>query len=103
MKKLMFAGSLLISLILTGCGETKPGLSEAVKGSFKIHNGMTMQEVSKIMKIEPTEQEKIGGNTEHGEDENKIVKFNSVIIKFKDGKVINSGTFSCNLPKTQEE
>ena len=111
MKKLMFAGSLLISLILTGCGETKPGLNEAVKGSFKIHNGMTMQEVSKIMKIEPTEQEKIGdiiiwkyeGNTEHGEDENKIVKFNSVIIKFKDGKVINSGTFSCNLPKTQEE
>ena len=84
---------------------------DAVKGSFKVHNGMSMDEVSKLMKIEPTEQEKIGdtviwkyeGNTQKGEDEDLIVKFNSVVIKFRDGKVINSGTFSCNLPRTQED
>ena len=111
MRKNILVGGLLAGLLLSGCGEVKPNLSDAVKGSFKVHNGMSMDEVSKLMKIEPTEQEKIGdtiiwkyeGNTQKGEDEDLIVKFNSIVIKFKDGKVINSGTFSCNLPRTQED
>jgi len=111
MKKFVIIGSVVAGLLFSGCGETKPGLNDAVKGSFKIHNGMTMEQVQKIMKIDPTEQEKIGdtiiwkyeGNTEKGEDEDKVIKFNSIVIKFKDGKVVNSGTFSCNLPKVQEE
>lgn len=98
--------------VFTGCSdEVQPNLSDAVKGSFKVTNGMTMDEVAKVMIIEPTGQEKIGdviiyryeGNTQTGEDETLKVKYNNVIIKFKDGKVINSGTFSCNLPKPIED
>ncbi|HIP12286.1 MAG TPA: hypothetical protein EYG73_06160 [Arcobacter sp.] len=111
MKKLLLLGSLLATLLFTGCGEVQPGLSDAVKGSFKVNNGMTMDEVSKVMVIEPTGQEKIGdyviwryeGNTYTGEDETLIVKFNNIIIKFKKGIVTHSGTFSCNLPKVQED
>ena len=111
MKKSLLIGSLLAGLLFTGCGDVKPGLSDAVKGSFKVHNGMTMDEVSKVMKIEPTGQEKIGdtviwryeGNTQTGEDEDLVVKFNNIIIKFNNGKVVNSGTFSCNLPKVTED
>ena len=113
MKKISLAAALLAStLLFTGCGDDdQPSLTDAVKGSFKISNGMKMEEVEKVMQIEPTGQQKIGdviiwkyeGNTQTGEDETLKVKYNNVIIKFKDGVVINSGTFSCDLPRVEEE
>jgi hypothetical protein len=99
-------------LFFTGCGDdNQPKLSDAVKGSFTITNGMSMDEVNKLMKIEPTDREKIGdiviyryeGNTQSGEDETLKITYNNVIVKFKDGKVINSGTFSCNVPQVNTE
>lgn len=113
MKKISLAIAFLVStLLFSGCSDEKqPTLSDAVKGSFKITNGMKMAEVEKIMQIEPTGQQKIGdmiiwkyeGNTSTGEDETLKVKYNNVIIKFKDGVVVNSGTFSCDLPRVKEE
>lgn len=111
MNKKLASISLLAMLVFAGCGEVKPSLSDAVKGSFKIHNGMTMDEVSKVMKIEPTAQEKIGdtviwkyeGNIQKGEDEDAKTVYNNIIIKFNKGKVSYSGTFSCDLPKRTEE
>ena len=111
MNKKIASVSLLALLFFTGCGEVKPTLSDAVKGSFKIHSGMTMDEVSKTMKIEPTAQEKIGdtimwkyeGNVKKGEDDNVKIVYNNIIIKFSKGKVSYSGTFSCDLPKRTDE
>lgn len=114
MKKISLAAGLLAStLLFTGCGDdNQPTLSDAVKGSFKVTNGMTMMDVEKVMQIEPTGQQKIGdtviwkyeGNTDNGlDDEERKVKYNNVVIKFKDGVVINSGTFSCDLPRVIEE
>lgn len=109
-KKLLGAAT-VATLVLTGCGEVQPTLTDAVKGSYKIHNGMSMDQVAKLMKIDPTGQEKIGdrviwkyeGNIIKGEDETKKVIYNNIVIKFNKGKVTHSGTFSCNLPKTEEE
>lgn len=109
-KKVLLAGA-AAALIFTGCGEQQPTLNDAVKGSYKVMNGMTMDEVSKVMKIEPTGQEKIGdriiwkyeGNIAKGEDESLKVTYNNIVIKFNKGKVTHSGTFSCNLPKVQTE
>ncbi len=114
MKKISLAAALLAStLLFTGCGDdNQPTLTDAVKGSFKVTNGMKMEDVEKIMQIEPTGQQKIGdvviwkyeGNTDNGEDDEDLkVKYNNVIIKFKDGVVINSGTFSCDLPRVVED
>lgn len=114
MKKINLAAGLLAAgLLFTGCSDEKqPSLSDAVKGSFKISNGMNMEEVEKVMQIEPTGQQKIGdvviwkyeGNTDNGlEDEELKIKYNNVIIKFKDGVVVNSGTFSCDLPRVVED
>ena len=110
-KRNLILGSLLVGLLLTGCGEVQPGLADAVKGSYQITNGMTMDEVKKVMVVEPTGQEKIGdnviwryeGNTYKGEDETLVVKFNNIIIKFVKGVVTHSGTFSCDLPKVRED
>jgi hypothetical protein len=111
-KRVLGGAVLATSMFLfTGCGVDKNlPLSEAVKGSFAVTNGMTMEEVSKVIKMEPTGREKIGdvvvyryeGNTISGEDDEKVT-YNNVIIKFKDGKVINSGTFSCDVPKVNVE
>lgn len=113
MKKFSLAAALLTSTILfTGCGDdNQPTLSDAVKGSFTITNGMSMVDVAKVMQIEPTGQQKIGdtviwkyeGNTRTGEDESLKVKYNNVVVKFKNGVVVNSGTFSCDLPRVEEE
>lgn len=113
MKKVSLATGLLLStLIFSGCGDdNQPTLSDAVKGSFKITNGMKMDEVAKIMQIEPTGQQKIGdviiwkyeGNTKTGEDETLKIKYNNVIVKFNNGIVVNSGTFSCDLPRIEED
>jgi len=107
----LLGSAVLATLILTGCGEEQPTLSDALKGSYKVTNGMTMDEVAKAMKIEPTGQEKIGdrviwkyeGNIRKGEDETLKVTYNNIVIKFNKGKVTHSGTFSCNLPKVQED
>ena len=113
----MFKKSLSILVVfltisLTGCGGTnQPTLKDAVKKSFRIQNGMSMDEVEKLMFIEPTSQQKIdnvviwkyAGNTRTGEDETLKVKYNNIIIKFKDGKVVKSGTFLCNIPRLEEE
>lgn len=113
MKKISLVSGLLIStLVFSGCGDdNQPTLSDAVSGSFKIVNGMKMDEVAKIMQIEPTGQQKIGdtviwkyeGNTSTGEDETLKIKYNNVIVKFKQGLVINSGTFSCDIPRAAEK
>lgn len=112
-KKVLQGSLLAVSLaFFTGCGgDDQPNLADGVKGSFSINKGMTMQEVDKIMKIEPTGKEKVGdiviyryeGNTRTGEDETLKVTYNNVIIKFKDGKVITSGTFSCDVPQVNIE
>lgn len=116
MKKIsLVAGLLASTLLFTGCGDdNQPTLSDAVKGSFKISNGMSMADVEKIMQIEPTGQQKIGdvviwkyeGNTSNGfevDDEEFKAKYNNVVIKFEKGVVINSGTFSCDLPRVVED
>ncbi len=111
-KKSLSATLVVLTLSLTGCGADKqPSLKDAVKKSFRIQNGMSMDEVEKLMFIEPTSQQKIDnvviwkyeGNTQTGEDETLQVKYNNIIIKFKDGKVVKSGTFLCNLPRVKEE
>jgi hypothetical protein len=112
-KKFISAGLLISSMaLLGGCGDEKqPSLSDAVKGSFKISNGMSMEEVEKIMLVEPTGKEKIGdiivyryeGDTTTGKDETLKVTYNNVIIKFQNGKVINSGTFSCEVPQVKKD
>jgi len=110
-KKILSSFALAATLLFTGCGDQQPSLSDAVQGSYKIQNGMTLEEVSKIMKIEPTGQEKIGdniiwkyeGNIQKGEDETLKVTYNNVIIKFYKGKVVHSGTFSCNIPQPKED
>jgi len=107
----LLGSALVATLLFTGCGEVKPTLNDALKGSYKVHNGMTMDEVAKLMQIEPTGQEKIGdrviwkyeGNISKGEDETLKVSYNNIIIKFNKGKVSHSGTFSCNLPKVEED
>ena len=90
MKKInLLTGILLSGLLFSGCGDVQPSLADAVRGSYKITNGMTMTEVEKVMVIEPTGQEKIGdsviwryeGNTQKGEDETLVTKFNNIIIK----------------------
>ena len=106
--------SLLIASVsmFSGCGDEKqPSLSDAVKGSFKITNGMTMEEVEKIMIVEPTGKEKMGdiiiyryeGDTRTGKDETLKVTYNNVIVKFENGRVINSGTFSCEVPQVTKD
>lgn len=112
-KRFVGTGLLITTLsIFSGCGDVKqPSLSDAVKGSFKISNGMTMEEVEKIMIIEPTGREKMGdivvykyeGDTITGKDETLKVTYNNVIIKFQNGKVINSGTFSCEVPQVKKD
>ncbi len=112
-KKFISTGLLISSMaLLGGCGDEKqPSLSDAVKGSFKISNGMSMEEVEKIMLVEPTGKEKIGdiivyryeGDTTTGKDETLKVTYNNVIIKFQNGKVINSGTFSCEVPQVKKD
>jgi len=109
-KKLLCA-STLAAFLFVGCGEVQPDLGDALKGSYKITNGMTMEQVEKLMKIEPTGQEKIGdrviwkyeGNIRKGKDETLKITYNNIVIKFNKGIVSHSGTFSCNLPKVQEE
>ncbi|MGB5867400.1 MAG: hypothetical protein WBG69_05945 [Arcobacteraceae bacterium] len=109
--KKLISSTLLAAILLVGCGEVKPGLSEALKGSYKITNGMSMAQVEKLMKIEPTGQEKIGdrviwkyeGNIKKGDGENLKITYNNIIVKFNKGIVTHSGTFSCNLPKVQED
>lgn len=109
--KKLLAASVLGAFLFVGCGEVKPGLSDALKGSYKVANGMTMEQVEKIMKIEPTGQEKIGdrviwkyeGNIKKGEDETLKITYNNIVIKFNKGIVTHSGTFSCNLPKVEED
>ena len=114
MIKKFIGASLLIASVsmFSGCGDEKqPTLSDAVKGSFKITNGMTMEEVEKIMQISPTGQEKMGdiilyryeGDTTSGKDETFQATYNNVIIKFQNGKVINSGTFSCEIPQAKKD
>jgi hypothetical protein len=101
--------SLLSAVLFIGCGEVKPSLSDAVKGSYKVSNGMTMEQVEKLMQIEPTGQEKIGdrviwkyeGNITKGED--LKTTYNNIVIKFNKGVVTHSGTFSCNLPRVIED
>ena len=102
----------LCTFIFTGCGdEVQPDLGDAVKGSYKVVNGMTMDEVEKMMKIEPTGVEKIGdriiwkyeGNISKGEEETLQITYNNIVIKFNKGKVSHSGTFSCKLPKITED
>lgn len=109
--KKLLGTSVLAAFIFAGCGEVQPTLSDALKGSYKVSNGMTMEQVEKLMKIEPTGQEKIGdrviwkyeGNIQKGEDETLKVTYNNIVIKFNKGIVTHSGTFSCNLPKVQED
>ena len=109
-KKLLGA-SILATFLLVGCGEVQPSLGDAVKGSYKITNGMTMSQVEKLMIIEPTGQEKIGdrviwkyeGSVIKGEGDTAINTYNNIVIKFNKGIVTHSGTFSCNLPKEQED
>jgi major membrane immunogen (membrane-anchored lipoprotein) len=109
MNKKIFVASLLAISLFTGCGEVKPSLSDAVQGSYKVHNGMTMDEVKKVMKMDPTGQEKIGdrvvwryeGNIK--KDDDSKITYNNVTIIFDKGIVTNSGTFSCNLPKVIED
>lgn len=113
MKKILTTSLLITSIALfSGCGDAKqPSLNDAVKGSFKISNGMTMDEVEKIMQIEPTGREKMGdiiiykyeGDTTSGQDETLKVTYNNVIIKFQNGKVIHSGTFSCEVPQIKKD
>lgn len=112
-RKFISTGLLIASVsMFSGCGDEKqPSLTDAVKGSFKIANGMTMAEVEKIMIIEPTGKEKMGdviiyryeGDTTTGKDETLKVTYNNVIIKFEDGRVINSGTFSCEVPQLKKD
>ncbi|MDD2698177.1 MAG: hypothetical protein PHF17_05170 [Arcobacteraceae bacterium] len=112
-KKFISTGLLIASIsIFSGCGDVKqPSLSDAVKGSFKISNGMSIDEVEKIMIIEPTGREKMGdiiiykyeGDTTTGEDETLKVTYNNVIIKFQNDKVIHSGTFSCEVPQVKKD
>lgn len=112
-KKFIGASLLIASVsIFSGCSDDKqPSLSDAVKGSFKISNGMTIEEVEKIMMVEPTGKEKMGdviiyryeGDTTTGKDETLKVTYNNVIIKFENGKVINSGTFSCEVPQVTKD
>jgi len=112
-KNFLSAGLVVVSILLfTGCGDEKqPSLSDAVKGSFKVTNGMTIDEVEKIMQITPTGQEKIGdiilyryeGDTVTGKKETLKVIYNNVIIKFQNGRVINSGTFSCEVPQIKKD
>ncbi len=88
-KKLLSA-SLLATFLFVGCGEVQPSLGDALKGSYKITNGMTMAQVEKLMVIDPTGQEKIGdrvvwkyeGNIAKGEDETFRVTYNNIVIKF---------------------
>ena len=111
MNKKLMATAILGLLFFTGCGDEQPTLKDALKGSYKVTNGMTMEQVEKLMKIEPTGQEKIGdrviwkyeGNIKKGEDENLKITYNNIVIKFNKGVVTHSGTFSCNLPKVEEE
>ena len=42
-KKLLGA-SILAAFIFVGCGEIQPSLGDALKGSYKITNGMTMDQ-----------------------------------------------------------
>lgn len=111
--KFIGTGLLIASIsMFSGCGDEKqPSLSDAVKGSFKISNGMTIQEVEKIMIVEPTGKEKIGdiiiyryeGDTSTGKDATLKVTYNNVIVKFENGRVINSGTFSCEVPQVKKD
>jgi len=112
-KKFISSGLLIASIsMFSGCGDEKqPSLSDAVKGSFKITNGMTVEEVEKIMIVEPTGKEKMGdiiiyryeGDTTTGKDETLKVTYNNVIVKFENGRVINSGTFSCEVPQVPKD
>ncbi len=112
-KKFIGTSLLIASIsIFSGCSNDKqPSLSDAIKGSFKITNGMSMEEVEKIMMIEPTGKEKMGdiviyryeGDTTTGKDETLKVTYNNVIVKFQNGKVINSGTFSCEVPQVKKD
>lgn len=46
-KKLLSA-SILATFLFVGCGEVQPSLSDALKGSYKITNGMTMDQVENL-------------------------------------------------------
>jgi hypothetical protein len=111
-KQLSTISLLSASLFFSGCGsEKQPNFADGVKSSFKISNGMSIEEVEKLMQVEPTGKEKIDdtviyryeGNTQSGKDETFKQHYNNIIVKFKDGKVIKSGIFSCNIPKAKEE
>jgi hypothetical protein len=110
MKKiqLMVVVSSLI-LLLGGCGNNQPSLGDAVKNSYKVTKGMTKDRVSQILKQDPTSVQRIddfeiwkfeGIETNEDTEESKYV---NLIIKFKNGKVSNIGTFSCKVPKTTED
>lgn len=111
--KFLTTSFLVIAITLfSGCGDSKqPSLADAVKSSFKISNGMKIEEVEKLMQVAPTAQEKLGdiviyryeGETRTGEKENLKIAYNNVMVKFQDGKVINSGTFSCEVPQINKD
>lgn len=111
-KKIATFSLLSATLLLSGCGgEKQPSFADGVKSSFKISNGMSIEEVEKLMQVEPTGKEKIDdtviyryeGKTQTGEDETFKQQYNNIIVKFKDGKVIRSGVFSCDIPRAKEE
>jgi len=110
MKKTIIGATLVVATtIFTGCGSTQPTLSQTAKASYKINMGMSKAEVTKILKLEPTEVQRID-NYEiwkyEGIDTNedtKESKYIDLIIKFKNGKVTNIGTFSCKIPKKEGE
>jgi len=105
MKKFLIA---VVAIFLIGCGEVKPKLSEAIAKSYKISKGMTKEEVSKIIKQEPTSIQRMdkveiwkyeGIETNEDTEETKYI---DLIIKFVDGKVDRIGYFSCKIPNKED-
>ena len=109
MKKLLLGMTVTASILLTGCSSTKPQLPDVHEASFDLEKGMKKKEVKRILVSKPTSKQRFN-DEEIWKYETSIInedtqegKYTNIIIKFKDGLVSNIGSFSCDLPKIQED
>jgi hypothetical protein len=100
----------IIGAVLVGCSAKQQLPLEGVVGnSYKIVNDMNQSAVVELMPMKPTTMQRINneeiwkyeGDVTDPKTQNRT--YHNLIVKFVDGKVKHIGTFSCQLPVTEED
>ena len=109
MKKYILGVAVASTIMFTGCSSDEPKLPSILDRSFDVEKGMKKDEVKKLIIERPTSKQRLN-DEEIWKYESNVIneetqkgKYNNIIIKFENGVVSNVGSFSCDLPKPQED